>query len=146
MAQPQVEFHTAVPDPIGFACRLLRKAHRQGARLVVMGGSESLGALDRALWTFEEREFVPHLRVGHAPHSPASLALTPIWLCLGPPPQGAPSVLVNLGAEVAPLAERFERMIEIVPDEPAWAQAARERWRRYREAGYPIKHHAARVG
>ena len=62
-ALTEVEFHTGVADPVGFACRLLRKAYRQGARVLVTAPGPRLGELDRALWTFEERDFVPHVRV-----------------------------------------------------------------------------------
>lgn len=143
MAALQIEFHTAVKEPIGFACRLLRKAYRQGARVVVMASADTLSLLDRVLWTFDERDFVPHLRVGAPNQSAAGLSMTPIWLSDGRLPDGAPPVLVNLGADVVPLVERFDRVIEVVPDDPAWSPAARERWRRYRESGYSIKHFPA---
>jgi DNA polymerase III subunit chi len=55
----QVEFHTGVEDVLAFTCRLLRKAQRQGAQLVCTAPPATLAALDQALWTFEEREFVP---------------------------------------------------------------------------------------
>ena len=58
----QVEFHTGVADDLGFACRLLRKAYHKGARVLVRAPSARLARLDRELWTFVEREFIPHLR------------------------------------------------------------------------------------
>ena len=58
----KVEFHTGVADELAFACRLLRKAYHQGARVLVRAPSARLARLDRELWTFAEREFVPHLR------------------------------------------------------------------------------------
>ena len=69
----EVEFHTGVADPLDFACRLLRKAARQGVRVLVTAPGETLGALDRLLWTFEEREFLPHVRVPGAPAATAAL-------------------------------------------------------------------------
>ena len=51
----EVEFHTGVADPLGFACRLLRKAYRRGARVLVTAPPERLAQLDRLLWTFDER-------------------------------------------------------------------------------------------
>ena len=55
----RVEFHTSIADPLDFACRLLRKACRQGVRVQVSAAPETLTALDRALWTEPERDFVP---------------------------------------------------------------------------------------
>ena len=60
----QVEFHTGVADTVHFACRLLRKAYRQGERLLVTAPAHTLEALDRALWTFAAQEFIPHRRMG----------------------------------------------------------------------------------
>ncbi|MEN9627658.1 MAG: putative polymerase chi subunit HolC, partial [Pseudomonadota bacterium] len=43
----QVEFHTGVADERAFACRLLRKAYRQGVRVLVRAPSATLVRLDR---------------------------------------------------------------------------------------------------
>ena len=56
----EVEFHVNVPDRLQYACRLLRKAYRQGARVLVRAPAPRLMRLDRELWTFVEREFLPH--------------------------------------------------------------------------------------
>jgi DNA polymerase-3 subunit chi len=137
---PQVEFHTGVADPVHFACRLLRKAHRQGARLLVTAPPETLGALDQALWTFEAQEFVPHVRL---PGPAAALApRTPIWLATAAP-EGAPRLLVNLGAAPPAAAEAFDRIIEIVGADADARQAGRARWRHYEAWGLKPVHHAA---
>ena len=46
---PQVEFHTGVVEPMLFACRLLRKAYRQGARVAVTVSPEQWKAHGQAL-------------------------------------------------------------------------------------------------
>ena len=138
----EVEFHTGVADKLGFACRLLRKAYRQGARLVVSGSAELIALLDRQLWSFDERDFVPHLRVG-AGTSRALAARTPIWLVDGEPPADAPPILVNLGPETPADTARFERVIEIVSRAPEDEQAGRRRWRDYKARGLEIRHHGA---
>lgn len=142
----QVEFHTGVAEPVHFACRLLRKAYRQGARVAVLAPADTLRTLDRELWTFEEREFVPHLRLAGA--KPALLARTPLWLlddlAFGEPlPDGLPEVLVNLGSD-ASLPEGYPaRLIEIVARDADEADRARLRWRQYRDLGWSIVHHNA---
>ncbi|MFY9513863.1 MAG: DNA polymerase III subunit chi [Rubrivivax sp.] len=137
----EVEFHTGVADPVGFACRLLRKAYRKGSWVLVTAPAATLSTLDRELWVFEERDFVPHLRVqGQAP--PALAARTPIWLA-EQAVAGAPGVLVNLGADAPEDLSAFERVIEIVGAEPEAAQAGRQRWRTYAGRGLQITHHAA---
>ncbi len=135
----EVEFHTGVSDPLAFACRLLRKAARQGVRVQVTAPETTLTALDRLLWTFEERDFVPHVRV---PGVPAHVARrTPLWLSPAVQTQNAPRVLVNLGAEMPQADTPVDRVIEIVSAEDA--AEGRERWRAYKALGLPMKHHEA---
>ncbi|ODV13520.1 MAG: DNA polymerase III subunit chi [Rubrivivax sp. SCN 70-15] len=137
-----MEFHTGVADPLAFACRLLRKAYRRGARVLVTAPAVQLEALDRALWTFDERDFVPHLRLTGGAGA-ALAARTPIWLTDGPPPPDGPEVLVNLGAAVADELAPFTRVIEIVAADADAEQAGRARWREYRARGLAVTHHVA---
>ena len=141
----EVEIHTGVADPRGFACRLLRKAVRRGVRVRVIASEDTLGALDRALWTFDERDFVPHVRVPGA--SAATAARTPIWLvpsvqaAIGDAP--APTVLLNLGADAPEGLTGLDRLIEIVSDDVDDAARGRSRWRGYKVLGLTITHHTA---
>lgn len=137
----EVEFHTGVAQPLEFACRLLRKAVRQGARVQVSAPPETLAALDRALWTFEERDFVPHVRMPGAPEAVARR--TPIWLVATAQAAGAPRVLVNLGCEAPADLDGLDRVIEIVSAEAGEAEQGRLRWRAYKALGLPLKHHVA---
>ena len=136
----RVEFHTGVADPLGFACRLLRKAYLQGARVLVTAPPSSLAQLDEQLWSFEAQSFVPHLRWRAGA---AAAARTPIWLVDGAPPAGAPPVLVNVGAPIVDAPQDFERIIEIVAADDAERHAGRARWRGYEALGLPITHHGA---
>jgi DNA polymerase-3 subunit chi len=137
----EVEFHTGVADPLAFACRLLRKAYRSGVRVQVTAPAATLAALDRQLWTFEERDFVPHVRLPGA--STAVAARTPIWLVAQAGLADAPPLLVNLGADAPPDPGALDRLIEIVSAEPDDAARGRERWRAYKGRGLAIRHHAA---
>ncbi|MDE2614290.1 MAG: DNA polymerase III subunit chi [Burkholderiales bacterium] len=137
----EVEFHTGVADPVHFACRLLRKAMRRGARLICTAPQATLDELDRALWTFEERDFVPHVRLAHA--TPALAARTPIWLDVQAGAAAEGRVLVNLGADAPTAPQHFSRIIELVGADAPSAQAGRARWRDYRTQGLEIRHHAA---
>lgn len=143
---PKVEFHTGVEDPLTFACRLLRKAYHRGARLLVRAPPQRLAELDHALWTFVEREFVPHLRFGASGPVPRTAARTPIWLVDGPVPEQAPPILVNLDADAPADPARFERIIEIVSTDAEDTRRARQRWRAYADEGLAVTHHAAAAG
>ena len=138
---PQVDFHSGVDTPVHFACRLLRKAWRQGVEVLVTAPSATLATLDRELWTFEAQEFVPHLRVRPGQAVDAALRRTPIWLCDGEPPSPCPKVLVNLGAELPEGGAPFERIIEIVPSDGEERERARVRWRAYESRGWALRHH-----
>jgi len=136
-----VEFHTGLADPLALACRLLRKAQRQGIRLLVTVNAPRLAELDALLWTFEPQSFVPHVRMPGAPDAVA--ARTPIWLCEAVPSGPVPTVLVNLGAPAPASLAPFERVIELVSHDVDEAQAGRERWRAYKAQGLQIVHYPA---
>lgn len=134
-----VEFHTGVTDPVHFACRLLRKAVRQGARVQVTVAPDMLAELDVRLWTFEDREFVPHVCL---PGAPVALARrTPLWLSTEVQQGEAPRLLVNMGCAAPPSLQQLDRLIEIVSAEPDDAAAGRQRWRQYKSQGLDIVHH-----
>jgi DNA polymerase-3 subunit chi len=140
-----VEFHTGVPDLPDFACRLMRKAYQRGATVLCLAPRTRLQALDRALWTFAEREFVPHIRL--EPSSPSTLSRTPIWLAESMPAAGARrEVVLNLGADIAPEAIGDARLIEVVGTAPDEVEQARARWRQYKAAGRQVIHHPFGAG
>ncbi len=139
-ALAEVEFHTGVADRVSFACRLLRKASRQGARVLVTAPVEVLIELDRALWAFDERDFLPHVRMPGA--KAAVAARTPVWLASSDSVPGAPRVVLNLGAAAPADVAALDRLIEVVSSEPDNAELGRQRWRAYKAAGLDIKHHA----
>jgi DNA polymerase III subunit chi len=127
----QLEFHTGIADVMDYACRLLRKAHRRGTRVVVCGAPERLSRLDVQLWTFEQLEFIPHLRL-HAGDAPApALQRTPIWLVDRRAPWPPADVAINLGDDPVDEPECVPRVLELVGDAPAEVQAGRARWKHY---------------
>jgi len=141
----EVMFHLNVQDRLGYACRLLRKAQAVGARVVVTAPPETLSRLDTLLWTFEPTDFVPHLRVAHGAAVAPHLKGTPIWLVDRVEQAPYHEALLNLGDELVPGFESFERVIEIVPADEAPKQAARQRWKHYADRGYVLKRHEART-
>ena len=95
----EVAFHTGVGQPLDYACRLLRKAWRQGLRLVVTGAPPALTRLDSLLWTFDAGEFIPHARLRRGEAPAPEMAPTPIWLADPGAAAPAAAVLVNLGPD-----------------------------------------------
>jgi DNA polymerase III subunit chi len=139
----KVEFHSGVAEPLGHACRLLRKAHAAGARVVVHGPAPMLDRLDQQLWTFDALSFVPHLRLRAGARPQPHQARTPTWLVDDVAAVDDRDVLVNLGDEMVSGWETFARVIEVVPADAQASAAARQRWRRYGEReGVELVHHA----
>lgn len=132
----RIEFHFNVDEPLAHACRLARKATRQGVPCVFTGPEPRLRALDERLWTFSTLDFLPHGWVGQASG--------PVLITLASDPVGAlqpGTLLVNTGDTVPEGFADWDRLIEIVSPEPSARSAARERWRHYTRLGYAIGQH-----
>jgi DNA polymerase-3 subunit chi len=143
----EVAFHVNAADKRAHACRLLRKAYLQGARVLVMArGAQEVDALDAALWTLGGHEFIPHARLTDAP---ALLAHSPIlighdWPVSISRPQE--TVLLNLSEDFLPGFEEFARVIEVVSQDLPDRERARDRWKQYRGAGVEPVHHDLAAG
>ena len=134
----EVQFHFNVPDRLGYACRLLRKAVRNGARVAVTAPPATLTRLDRTLWTFDPQDFVPHVLLRGAEPVAPRLRETPIWLVERAEMAAQHPVLVHLGEEPAEGFESFTRLIEIVSTDAQERESARRRWKHYAGRGYAI--------
>ena len=150
---PAIEFHTGLDDLLVFACRLLRKASRRGSAIAVTADMATLQQLDRSLWTFDERDFVPHRHSGSMSAADEADPYTAIWLmCESELTQATaggsdlPKVLVNLGTDIQGRISGFDRVIELVGADQELADRARQRWRAYKEQGLSVKHHSPSEG
>ncbi|AMA47021.1 DNA polymerase III subunit chi [Pseudomonas alabamensis] len=135
----QVDFYIlpthALPARLEFACKLCEKAWRLGHPVYLhCQDAEQRDALDQQLWQFKGEAFVPHDRVEEN-------AEGPVVLGIGADVGARGGLLINLGAEVPAFVGQFERIAEIVVEEPGSRQAARERFRFYREQGYALHNH-----
>ena len=137
-----VTFHFNVIDKIIYACRLLRKAHNQGARVTVTGEEYLLSLLDDSLWTLDVQEFLPHCRLSAPEH-----VLDNTNIILSPDARKSKhvDVLVNLGSTMPDGFERYLRLIELVGKEESERKPARERWRYYNARGYSIQSFEAKA-
>ena len=131
-----VEFRVNLPDPLRYACGLLRTATQRGARLLVAAPQPFLDELDLLLWTFQPGSFVPHVW-----QDDPLAAQTPVILASAPDlhQAGRVDALVNLGPGLVPGWDRLDRVIELVGENTADKPAARQRLRAYRAAGVEPK-------
>jgi len=137
----EISFHFNVADRLGYACRLLRKATRRGARVVVTAPPALLSQLDRQLWTFETAGFVPHVHAQPHQELASRLRGTPVWLTAQVGTAPHQDVLLNMGDEVVDGFESFARVIELVPVEGPARLAGRARWKHYADRGYVLLKH-----
>ncbi len=136
----QVDFHVNVADKLAYACRLVRKVHQAGHRVVVhCEDDESLDRFDRALWSLAPLEFIPHVRA-----SDPVAARTPVLLASGGTEFAHYDVMVNLGSTPPACFTRFERLLEVVSAQDDDRQAGRVRYRHYKDRGYPLSLHEIR--
>jgi len=135
----RIDFHFNATDRLAYACRLVRKVHRAGHRIVVHSDSpDFLRHLNEALWTFSPQDFIPHVMATDAlaDRTPVLLAHEEVPLALQ-----MHDVMINLGRVTPPAFSRYERLIEVIGQEDADRAAGRERWRFYRDRGYPLNTH-----
>jgi DNA polymerase-3 subunit chi len=137
MTRPRIDFYTLGETDararLVTACRLAEKAYEQGLRVAVRTGSAAETAVvDDLLWTFSDGSFVPH---GVWPSEPAVASATPVLVGSSALPHTHRDVLINLAVDAPADFSAYARVCEVVGGDEDAKQAARHRWRAYREAG-----------
>lgn len=136
----RIDFHSNVPNKLGYACRLVRKARAAQCNIVLLGRDRSeLAQLDQLLWTFSEQDFLPHVRAGDPLAAQTPVILTDDDAVDLPHHH----ILINVSGTTPGHFARFERMIEIISPDDADKAAGRDRYRFYKERGYPLSHFVA---
>lgn len=115
--------------------RLLEKVLERGHRAVVIAGSEErVEALNTALWTYEQRSFLPHGSAadGHVDRQPVYLTAE------DENPNGS-DVLVLVDGVTSANLETFARVLDMFDGHDSEAVgAARARWRDLKDAGHEL--------
>lgn len=134
----EIAFHFNAPDPVVYACRLLRKAVNAGAKVVVTGAPATLKELDAALWAVSATDFVPHCLLRG---DPRVIAASPVILTTQIESAPHQEVLLNLGESIPQGFDLFRRVIEVVSFDEGDRQLARGRWMEYTRLGYTLQRH-----
>ena len=130
----EINFYTAVANPIKATAGLVAKAYAQGRRVrVITPDAAATQLLNNMLWEQPAEGFLPHVTLS-SPHA----AATPVIIDHSITHEGSIDVLINLCAEPPAFFSRFERMFEIVGQDEVLANAGRERWKFYKARGYPM--------
>ncbi|MGB5324560.1 MAG: DNA polymerase III subunit chi, partial [Pseudomonadales bacterium] len=93
---------------------------------------------DELLWSFRPNSFVPHRSETAEPEMGAGREV--LVACSGHPGDHH-DVLVNLTHATPEFFSRFTRIAEIVRGDDSAKQRSRERYKYYRERGYPLQVH-----
>lgn len=124
-----------------FACRLAEKAFGLGLGIYLHTASQSATRrLDELLWTFRDGSFLPHLPADES-GSMDPQGRTPILLGHDNAPDACDGLLINLADDVPLFFSRFDRVAEIVSGTGGERDQARDRFRFYRDRGYPLSTH-----
>jgi DNA polymerase-3 subunit chi len=121
-----------------FACRLAEKAWRLGNRIFLLAQDKPAAhKLDDLLWTFSQGSFVPHAVC----EQDTDANVHPVLIGHAEPPDTLNDVLISLNPEVPAWFSRFTRIAELVGATEDDKARGRERFRFYRERGYPLEMH-----
>lgn len=132
-----VRFYHNAPDRLRVACVLTAKASGGGRRVSVFAPDGNIARhFDQMLWSFQPLAFVPHVAAG----SPLA-AETPVVIGTRLEAMPDDDVLINLGDDLPDGFERFSLVIEVVGPSDPERQAARGRFRRYKEQGHALSAH-----
>ena len=133
----RIDFYLDADDRLQVACRVAAKALAQAHKVLIYAPDGALAqAIDRLLWTTPSTGFVPHVMADHR-----LAGETPVVIARDAESLPHDDVLVNLDHEQPAIFARFHRLVEIVGRDDDDKQAARDRYRFYRDRGYEIHTH-----
>ena len=121
--------------PLRLVCVLARKAcDAEQPTLILVRNMGQAEALDDELWAFEPDAFVPHQIAGNDEDE-----ATPVLIV--PPEVETPDrpLVINLRDVIVERA--CERVLEVVPADPAAREGSRRRWSEYKARGFALEKH-----
>ena len=136
----RIDFHTNIPDKLAYACRLARKAYSAKAKIVLLAeDAAQAAALNEALWTLSETDFIPHVLAGDPLAFETPVIVTDSEAAQLP----HHDMLVNLTRRTPTTFAQFARVFEIISLDEADAAAGRQRYVAYKKQSYPLTHFVA---
>lgn len=131
----QISFLHGAHDRLQAVAQWLGIASHQGRRVMVyVPVGERREQLDRLLWIHPANGFTPHCLADDK-----LAAETPVVLAAALEHPLHDECLLNLSDEIPPGFSRFQQLVEVVSTEESVRLPGRERFRFYRERGYPLE-------
>lgn len=115
-----------------YVARLTNKARSRDHRVLIAVETEAqIEPVSQALWAVQPDAFLAHSRVDGTDF--------PVQISTDETCGAHHDILINLCRLTPEYFSRFERVFEIVSQEPEQLQASRLRYRQYSDNGYPIE-------
>ena len=118
-----------------FACRLAEKAAHLGHRVFIqVDSAEQAAAMDSLLWQFKPSSFVPHALA-------ESAASEPVIIGTEARQADYEDVFINLSAHPCQNLASYQRINEILSNDPEDLHAGRQSYRFYQQQGFQPETH-----
>jgi DNA polymerase-3 subunit chi len=123
-------------EPLRLVCELARKAHDAGHWTVVLARDLAQAEqLDDLLWDMGEDVYIPHQVAG------ADVEEEEAAVLIAPPEADVPLRPLVINLRDAAVEGAFERVLEVVPADPAARGPLRARWKHYQARGFEVNKH-----
>ena len=123
-------------EPLLLVCELAKRGYAANLPILILARDNAQAeALDDLLWSFDAEEYLPHQIAGMDEGDDD----TPILIATPDMDIAARTLLINL-RDAAPTGS-FERVLEVVPADPAARGPLRERWKHYQTLGFEVNKH-----
>src|SRR5690606_3707107 len=138
---PQADFYLIakprfLDDPLLLVCELARRCLAAGKPTLILARDDAQADLiDGKLWEFDEDAFLPHQIAGQDEDEED----TPVLIL--PPGVDSPDRPYVLNLRDEAFRGTCERVLEVVPADPAAREPQRERWRNYKARGFTVLKH-----
>ena len=123
-------------QPLLLVCELAKRGFAANLPILVLARDAAQAeAIDDLLWSFDPDEYLPHQIAGMDEGDDE----TPILIATPELDVPARAMLINL-RDAAPTGS-FDRVLEVVPADPAARAPLRERWKHYQALGFDVNKH-----
>jgi DNA polymerase III subunit chi len=120
-------------EPLRLVCELARKAYDANQwTLILARDAAQAEELDELLWAFDEDAYIPHQIAGTDEED----ELTPVLIATPDFDAPARALVINLRDDA--YLGACERVLEVVPADPAAREPLRERWKQYKARGLDV--------
>lgn len=140
-SMPRADFYLIakprfLDDPLLLVCELAKRCFGTGkGTLILTRDAAQADLIDGRLWEFEDDAFVPHQIAGMDDEDGDCPVL------IVPPEVEVPDRALIINLRDAAFHGTCERVLEVVPADPAARAPLRERWRNYKARGFTMFKH-----